>query len=229
MRGTLRSALIVTAVVLLSVGGAALPSVASHTVSACGRVLDFARPVGTDATSGLGRLRLAVATGEQSFLFLYRDASNAPLLIEPGATQIGAFVCMGGTHVESASSVRSDYVAIYRLVLAVPTSMPATSTAPEQRDFGATITIAGLLAVLIGILRRGVPRAPQADVLVTIAGLSVIEPDHERRKEPRDEVHGSADGTRHSNGTRVTRITSWRRAQRLRLRETYRVPSSPQH
>lgn len=155
MRGTLRSALIVTAAVLLSMGGAALPSVASHTVSACGRVLDFAGPVGTDATSGLGRLRIAVATGEQSYLFLYRDASNAPLLIEPGATQIGAFVCMGGTHVESASSVRSDYVTIHRLVLAVPTSMPATSTAPEQRDFGATITIAGLLAALFAVLSRG--------------------------------------------------------------------------
>lgn len=159
MRGTLRSALLTTTVVLLSIGGATSPSVASHTVSACGRVLDFARPVGTDATFGLGRLWLAVATGEQSYLFLYRDASNAPLLIEPGATQIGAFVCLSGTHVESASPVRSDYVALHRLVLAVPTSLPATSTAPEPRDFGATITIAGLLAALFGTLRRGVQRA----------------------------------------------------------------------
>lgn len=107
----------------------AFPAGAAHPVSGCGQLLEYSAAPGADPTSGLGRMRLATLAGELSFLFHHYSASNAAFTLQPGATTVGAFVCVSGTHVESASPVRSDYVALHRLVLAVPTSLPSTSTA----------------------------------------------------------------------------------------------------
>ena len=129
VRRSARWSLIVLAVALLC-GASGSSARASHPLSACGHLLEYAAPPGADPAAGLGSLRIALVNGELAFFFHLRDASNAPALIQPGATQIGAFVCVTGTHVESASPVRRDYVALHRLTLAVPTSLPSTSTAP---------------------------------------------------------------------------------------------------
>lgn len=105
---------------------------AAHQVSACGRILEYAPPPGDDPPSGLGLIRLATATGEVQFFFHHRNAQNAPSTTEPGATEVGASVCFSGTHVESASPVRRDYISPYQLVLAAAASLPSTATGVEN-------------------------------------------------------------------------------------------------
>lgn len=119
---------------LLLVGAPAVAE-APHRVSACGRLLEYSPPPGDDPASGLGIVRIATASGEVTFLFHDKNAAGLPSRTGAGATQVSANVCFTGTHVQSASPLRPDYVSPYELVLASAASpsssqLPNTSTGP---------------------------------------------------------------------------------------------------
>lgn len=144
--------------VLIFALGSASTSTAAHEVSTCGELLEYSPPPGSDPTSGLGRIRIASANGEVTHLFHPSNAANAPSTIEPGATRIGARVCFAGTHVASASAIRSDYVSPYRLTIAPVGSLPSTSTSGGERPIGLGAVPFGALVAAIFAYALATPR-----------------------------------------------------------------------
>lgn len=153
-QNTSRPARLIAGLAAAALAGAFLwsPADGSHQVSACGRLLEFVAPPGADAAAGLGRMRLATASGELTFLFHHDNASKLPSTTEPGATLLWATVCFSGTHVVSASPVRADYISPYDLRVVPPGSLPTTSTAtgsaPRWPLIALALATAGALTLL---------------------------------------------------------------------------------
>lgn len=155
----MRTTLIVATAIMLALNST-VGALAAHQVSSCGDLLEYSPPPGSDPTSGLGRIRIASASGEVTYFFHPTNASNAQSVVEPGATRVGERVCFTGTHIQSASPVRSDYVSPYRLTASPAGGLPSTSTSVDESaiELGVLALVrlsAALLAYAAVALARG--------------------------------------------------------------------------
>ena len=83
---------------------------------ACGRLLEYQPPPSDNLDHGYGHVRLSTATGDRAVLFHHVNPSNTPSRTEPGATQMGADICISGPYEHIVG--RSPYVSPYDLRLA---------------------------------------------------------------------------------------------------------------
>jgi hypothetical protein len=158
---------------------------AAHEANVCGRLLEYVPEPSDDLAHGYAHVRLTTSSGDVGVLFHRINPSNAPSTIAPGATRIGATVCISGPYVHRVGF--SPYVSPYILSLAASaaptarpiTSLPSTGTAPFDVP---VVTLAGAVGLLIlafaSVVRRRIPgtwerRSGPGSVG---AGWNVIEP-----------------------------------------------------
>lgn len=125
--------------IALVVGSAGLTAEATHSESACGRLLEFVAPPSNDIAQGYGHVRLATATGDKSVLFHHTNPSGTPSKTERGATDQGTNVCISGPYVHVTGA--SPYVSPYDLRLATTTGTPPVASLPSTATASAVSTV----------------------------------------------------------------------------------------
>lgn len=156
--------------IALVVGSAGLTAEATHSESACGRLLEFVAPPSNDIAQGYGHVRLATATGDKSVLFHHTNPSSTPSKTERGATDQGTNVCISGPYVHVTGA--SPYVSPYDLRLATTTTgTPPVASLPSTATASAVSTVS---ATASPVERPPVDPLPALLALTALAAVAVI-------------------------------------------------------